>query len=161
MCISCTISGDHASGEYKNHKILHLKEAYNNISSTVKEIDPNIVRRQNQLREDLSKIDLKIKEVNNNATHVEEQITSMFRKALDELKQETQKKLSFLIGDQLELKRQFDHIEWMESFLKYSLQVQEPNDFLGTWNKYTKYKKDLLSLTNLSINTEVKADMKV
>lgn len=85
----------------------------------------------------------------------------MFRKALDELKQETQKKLSFLIGDQLELKRQFDHIEWMESFLKYSLQVQEPNDFLGTWNKYTKYKKDLLSLTNLSINTEVKADMKV
>ena len=65
----------------------------------------------------------------------------MFKKALDELKIETEKKLSFLIGDQLELKRQFDHIQWIESFLRYSLEMQEPNDFLHSWYKYSKYKK--------------------
>ena len=48
----------------------------------------------------------------------------MYKKALDELKVETEKKLSFLVGDQLELKRQFDQIQWMESFLKYSLDIQ-------------------------------------
>jgi len=36
----------------------------------VKEIDPNIERRKNQLTDDLSKIDLKIKEINAKATHI-------------------------------------------------------------------------------------------
>ena len=40
---------------------------------------------------------------------------------MNELQTETIKKLSFLIGDQLELKRQYDHILWMESFLKHQL----------------------------------------
>ena len=95
------------------HRLSRLKEAYSEISSKVKEIDPNIERRKNQLTEDLNKIDLKIKEVNTKATYVQEQINTMFKKALDELKIETEKKLSFLIGDQLELKRQFDHIQWI------------------------------------------------
>ena len=109
------------------HQLLKLKDAYSDISSKVKEIDPNIERRKNQLTEDLSKIDLKIKEVNTKATHVEEQIYAHFHKALHELQVETQKKLTFLIGDQLELKRQYDHIQWMESFLRYSLEIQEPH----------------------------------
>ena len=49
----------------------------------------------------------------------------------------------------------------MESFLRYSLEVQEPFEFLQSWYKYSKYKKEVLSLANLSINTEVKADMKL
>ncbi len=49
---------------------MRLKDAYSDISSKVKETDPNIERRKNQLTEDLSKIDLKIKEVNAKATHV-------------------------------------------------------------------------------------------
>jgi len=69
----------------------------------------------------LSKIDLKIKEVNSKATHVEEQIYALFKKVLNELQVETQRKLSYLIGDQLELKRQYDHILWMDSFVKHQL----------------------------------------
>ena len=52
------------------HRLSRLKEAYSEISSKVKEIDPNIERRKNQLTEDLNKIDLKIKEVNTKATYV-------------------------------------------------------------------------------------------
>lgn len=43
------------------HPLQKLKDAYSDIASKVKEIDPNIERRKNQLAEDLSKIDLKIK----------------------------------------------------------------------------------------------------
>lgn len=32
---------------------------------------------------------------------------------------------------------------------------------MHSWYKYSKYKKEVLSLANLSINTEVKADMKL
>lgn len=161
LCINCKINGDHVAGEMGEHQLVSLKDAYSDIPSKVREIDPNIERRKNQLTEDLSKIDLKIKEVNTKATHVEEQIYSHFQKALNELQVETQRKLSFLIGDQLELKRQFDHIQWMDSFVRYSLEIQEPHEFLQSWYKYSKYKKEVLSLANLSINTEVKADMKI
>ena len=70
LCISCKISGDHAVGENAKHKLLKLKDAYQDIGVKVKEIDPNIDRRKNQLTEDLNNIDLKIKEVNSQATHV-------------------------------------------------------------------------------------------
>lgn len=161
LCVSCKIFGNHMSGEMANHSLIKLKDAYSEISSKVKEIDPNIERRKNQLTDDLSKIDLKIKEINEKATHIEEQLYAIFQKALGELQGETEKKLSFLICDQLELKRQYDHILWMDSFIKHQLEIQEPQEFLNSWYKFAKYKKEVLSLSNLSINTEVKADMKL
>lgn len=70
------------SGEMGKHSLIKLKDAYSEISSKVKEIDPNIERRKNQLTDDLSKIDLKIKEINSKATHIEEQLYAIFQKAL-------------------------------------------------------------------------------
>ena len=52
------------------HSLIKLRDAYSDISSKVKEIDPNIERRKNQLTDDLSKIDLKIKEINSKATRI-------------------------------------------------------------------------------------------
>jgi len=65
-----------------NHSLIKLKDAYSEISSKVKEIDPNIERRKNQLTDDLSKIDLKIKEINEKATQIEENLFAIFQKAL-------------------------------------------------------------------------------
>jgi hypothetical protein len=61
LCVNCKIFGNHMSGEMAKHSLIKLKDAYSEISSKVKEIDPNIERRKNQLTDDLSKIDLKIK----------------------------------------------------------------------------------------------------
>jgi len=43
----------------------------------------------------------------------------MFQDALKDLQAISRKKLSYLISDQLEIRRQYDYIQWMESFLKY------------------------------------------
>jgi hypothetical protein len=40
---------------------MKLKDAYTDISSKVKEVDPNIEKKKNQLIEDLNRIDQKIK----------------------------------------------------------------------------------------------------
>lgn len=39
------------------------------------------------------------------------------------------------MSEQLEVKRQYDYIQWMESFLKYEMGVLPPNDFLIAWTK--------------------------
>jgi len=64
---------------------------------------------------------MKIKEINERATKIEEELYASFQRALKDLQTETEKKLSFLICDQLELKRQYDHILWMDSFIKHQL----------------------------------------
>jgi hypothetical protein len=49
----------------------------------------------------------------------------------------------------------------MEGFIKYALEVEDAHSFLHSWHKYSKYKKEMLSLDSLPINTEVKADIKL
>lgn len=39
------------------------------------------------------------------------------------------------MADQLEVRRQYDYIQWMESFLIYEKNVLPPNDFLIAWTK--------------------------
>jgi hypothetical protein len=69
--------------------------------------------------------------------------------------------MSYLIGDQLELKRQYDQIQWVESFLQYEHEILMPSDFLSTWARHLKLRKEILNLANIPIITDVKADLKV
>lgn len=69
--------------------------------------------------------------------------------------------MSYLIGDQLELKRQYDQIQWVESFLQYEHEILMPSDFLAAWARHLKLRKEILNLANIPIITDVKADLKV
>jgi hypothetical protein len=113
------------------------------------------------LAESLGNIDVKIKEINKNASAIEEQIYQLLQNALRELQEHTQKKMSYLIGDQLELKRQYDQIQWVESFLQYEHEILMPSDFLAAWARHLKLRKEILNLANIPIITDVKADLKV
>lgn len=43
----------------------------------------------------------------------------MMHKALKQLENITKKKMSLLMSDHIELKRQLDQIQWLEKFIKY------------------------------------------
>lgn len=66
----------------------------------------------------------------------------MFEKALVKLESISKQKLSYIMGEQLEIRRQYDYIQWMESFLRYEKDVLPPNDFLMAWTKYIHIKPD-------------------
>lgn len=66
----------------------------------------------------------------------------MFEKALVKLESISKQKLSYIMGEQLEIRRQYDYIQWMESFLRYEKDVLPPNDFLMAWTKYIYIKPD-------------------
>ena len=65
--------------------------------------------------------------------------------SLRQLEKITKKKMSLLMSDHIELKRQLDQIQWMEKFLSYQHQVLSPNDFLLSFSRYESQKKDILS----------------
>lgn len=99
--------------------------------------------------------------MNKNASYVEERIYQVLQEALLQLQEETQKKMSYLIGDQLELKRQYDQIQWMESFLKYQQEVLTPSDYLNAWSKHMGLRNEVLSVSNLPILTNVQPDIRL
>ena len=100
-------------------------------------MDPNLQKRKDQLEELLSVVDNKIKNINKTTTDIQNQLTKMFQDSLKDLQHISRKKISFLISDQLEIRRQYDYIQWMESFLKYQFNVLPPNNFLASWTKYS------------------------
>lgn len=69
--------------------------------------------------------------------------------------------MSYLIGDQLELKRQYDYIQWMESFLKYQQEVLSPSDYLNAWSKHNGLTNETLSVSNMPILTNVQPDIRL
>lgn len=98
-------------------------------------MDPNLEKRKDQLEELLSVVDKKVGEINATTMQIQKQLTQMFQEALKEVQMISRRKLSYLISDQLEIRRQYDYIQWMESFLKYEFNVLPPNAFLSSWTK--------------------------
>ena len=77
------------------------------------------------------------------------------------LQEETQKKMSFLIGDQLEIKRQYEQIQWLQSFLKYQQGILTPADYLNAWSRHQRMRSEIINLSSVPVVTNVQADMRV
>ena len=112
--------------------------------------------RRQAIMTQLTLIDERLKEVNRNSGEIESKIYQILREALFQLQQETQKKvfnpptslfvqfllsstfviylfivnqLAILLGDELELRRQLEQIEWLENFLRFQVQVSSKTSF--------------------------------
>lgn len=69
--------------------------------------------------------------------------------------------MTYLIGDQLELKRQYEQIQWLESFLKYQQEILHPSDYLNNWGRHLVLRNEILSLSNIPVMTNVQADIRL
>ncbi|MCB0369385.1 MAG: hypothetical protein KDD45_08010 [Bdellovibrionales bacterium] len=81
------------------------------------------------------------------------------QKALKMLENITKFKMSMLMSDHIELKRQLDEIQWMEKFIKYEFEVLSPNDFLLSWERHQIFRK--LAISNQFTPNKVFSDMKI
>ena len=63
--------------------------------------------------------------------------------------------MTFLIGDQLELKRQYEQVQWIESFLKYQQEILSPSDYLNNWSRHIILRNEILNLSNIPIVSNV------
>lgn len=133
--MSCKIYGDHSEGYQSSHPLAKISDYYASSLEKIEEMDPNLEKRKYHLHQLLSYLDEEIQEVNNVTKKLQEEIKQLFYQSLDDLESISKKKLSYLMSDQLEARRQFDYIQWMESFLRYEYKVLPPNDFIMAWTK--------------------------
>ena len=71
------------------------------------------------------------------------------------LQEETQKKMSYLIGDQIEIKRQYEQMQWLQSFLRYQQDILTPADYLNSWSRHLMLRNECINLTNIPVTTNV------
>lgn len=161
ICVYCKINGSHSVGEPANHPVVKITDAYSKAIAESREVDPLLEKRKSQLSDLLSQIDFKIKEINKNSSFIEERIYQILQEALIQLQEESHKKMTYLIGDQLELKRQYEQIQWLESFLKYQQEILHPSDYLNNWGRHLVLRNEILSLSNIPVMTNVQADIRL
>ena len=159
LCIYCKIKGSHSSGEFANHQLVNIEEAYDQAVNEADFIDPLIEKHKASIRSKLQELDDKISEINENARAVENDLYDVLEKALNALQTQTQKKLNILLADQTELRRQYEEIQWAESFLKYQLEVLNPHHYLTSWFRHLERKNELMTGRELEIG-KVAADLK-
>lgn len=122
--------------------------------------DEKLEKHKALIRRKLQLLDEKIAEINNNARAVENDLYDVLERALESLQSQTQKKLNILLADQMELRRQYEEIQWAESFLKYQIEVLNPHHYLVSWARHLERKNELVVNREFELG-EVSADLRL
>lgn len=160
LCVYCKINGNHSSGEFGTHELKSIEEAYFLAKNDAESINPAMETYKRDLRNRLKKVDDRIKAVQDNANEVEESLFKLFENLLETLHSYAQSKYNVLIADHIELRRRYEEVQWVESFLKYQLEVLEKPNFLKAWVRYQEKREEFLNQGNLELS-EVKDDLRV
>eukprot|EP00742_Colponemidia_sp_Colp-10_P004319 GILJ01004608.1.p1 GENE.GILJ01004608.1~~GILJ01004608.1.p1 ORF type:complete len:562 (-),score=83.28 GILJ01004608.1:168-1853(-) len=161
VCVHCKMVGTHSAGEAASHKLIGIADAYKGALSASQKMDPLLDRRRTTVKEQLRLIDDRLREVNKNSSAVEEKIYQILQEALYQLQDETQKKMSVLLGEELELRRQLEQIEWLESFLRFQQQALPPVDFLTSWSRHCQLRSELHNLNTIRTEINVFPDIRL
>jgi hypothetical protein len=141
------------------HNLIRVTEKYSETARFLKEVDPTLDKKKKALMSQVATAEAKLKEINRKSSEVEETLYEIMQRALKQLETITKYKMSLLMSDHIELKRQLDEIQWMEKFIKYEFEVLSPNDFLLSWERHMVCRK--LAIANGFATNKILPDMKV
>lgn len=163
VCVNCKMVGDHSCGEFSNHRVVVIKDAYTASIEESSRPDALIQSRQNVIKDRVKLIRDRITEIENNSKTIEQQIRQCMEIALAQVAKERKQKVKTLSGEELELKRQLEHIDWAEGFLCQQRNMLDPVDFLNAWNHHKLLRTELREFPVMHTpNAEnVKADIQL
>lgn len=138
LCVYCQVSsGSHSNNSNKSeHKLKSLEDQYNEAINESRELSPHLQQKHNQLTKSLADIDNKILEIQKNSDAIIQQIYEMHVRALEQLNQETEKKLKQLFSEQMEIIREIDQIDYSWAYLNKLKDSLNPVDFLRNWSRH-------------------------
>jgi len=162
VCVHMKMIGTHSKGEAANHKLIPIPDAYKDAMAASNEEDTILIERQKMIKDQLARVDERVREVKQNASQIEESIYQLLQEALVQLQEESQKKIMMLTSEEMELRRLLRDCQQAESFLRTEQSNLKPLPFLSSWVKH----KQLLSEKFYSVpfansDVRVKSDIKL
>ncbi|CAD2110057.1 zinc finger protein, putative [Plasmodium vinckei] len=123
--------------------IISLKMAYNAIMQHSSKPSNFIKERKKNLNNLLEKIDKLHEQVSLNMNEAEKNVYTVLEDLVKQLHTTTDKKMSSILSEEYELKRQFNEIMWNENFLYYLQTILPPADFMNAWLKHCQYREEI------------------
>ncbi|SPR01266.1 unnamed protein product (mitochondrion) [Plasmodiophora brassicae] len=143
VCIHCKMIGSHSAGDASTHKLTAIREAYDLALMASRKSDPFLAERRMHIMRDLDGLDKKLMSLNLNTKEVEAEILRKMEQALADLKKCAQAKVSVVLAEEVDLKRQLFRISWLEEFLTLQQRSLGPVEFLEAWSRHVKYRTEL------------------
>ena len=145
------------------NELSRASDEYNNAMIMSQRRDATLEAVKGQIKEQLSALNEKLTQVKKNSALVEETVYQMLQEALFQLQDETQRKLNMLLGEELELRRRFAHIEWAEARLERNRNDMAPPDFIHSWSNHQQLRKRMYSYRDMSssVLNDVQPDLNV
>ena len=137
ICIQCKMTGSHSTGENAKHQLVPIQDAYQSSMDDLDRERTIVEERRRTIETQLQSIDRRMSAVNANHEKCQDQIYEIVQRAVQILHEETQSKLSALLSDEAELRRQLEYYAWMEGFLNYQKSCTNPVEFLQTFKAHS------------------------
>jgi len=74
--------GSHSKGEAANHKLIPIPDAYKDAMSASHQEDTTLGSRKEMIKEQIKRVDARVREVKSNASTIEENIYQLLQEAL-------------------------------------------------------------------------------
>ena len=137
VCIQCKMAGSHSAGENARHQLVPIQDAYQASMDDLERERLIVEERRRTIQTQLSSIDRRMTSVKANHERSQDEIYEIVQRAVQVLHEETQSKLSALLSDDADLRRQLEYYAWMEAFLNYQKTCVNPVEFLNTFKNHS------------------------
>ena len=157
------MTGNHSKGDAAHHPLIDITQAYQSALGESRRNDPILEGRRASIMEHLSGLDDKLRDVQENSKEVEALLYKMLQDSMIKLQDETLMKVKVILGEKLELNRQLQQMDWIQSLLNKSQDRLGQVEFLNVWSRHAKLRSDLHSFRYrrpVALDT-VQADIKV
>jgi hypothetical protein len=143
VCVHCKMLGSHSRGPAAEHALVGIAEAYEEALVRSSAPDPCMDERRGDILRGLQGVDARLRAVHRNVERAEAQIVDAFERAVRELRSLTHARHAALLSEELELRRQLQHVAWVEGFLRRQRAQLPPVDFLRDWGRHAALRSSL------------------
>lgn len=161
VCVHCKMVGHHSVGDAARHKLVTVAEAFRSVSEAAKAEDPVLEARKAAIRQQIEAVNERAKAVEANAAQVQQSLEELYRRAQNDLKTLTKKKLNILKGDAVELSRELAEISALEAFLAYQQAGGNATQFILDWAHHQRLRTELHAFAHFREAIDVQPDIKI
>lgn len=160
VCVNCKMIGNHSNGESNLHKLVSVTEAYATVIQESNQQDPLFEARLLEITNQISAITSRAKAVEKMGFAIQSQIDEIYRRATEQLRGITRRKMDVLCSDKLELERQSGEYKRLTEFVKYGVEG-DPMLFLFGWARQQKVRSELHDFAFFRSDIDVLLDVRV
>ncbi len=161
LCILCKIEGHHFESRAAGHQVVEIDTYYQQCADQIRDSEAYFEGHKSNLKGVLRDIEQGIKQVRENEKEIEEAIYEAINRTIDQLKDITEKKLTFLICEQLEVKRRMERVIHLEQALNKQLKELDKGALVTAFDRFMGMREDFIQNSQNPIRLGVHPDIRL